>query len=83
MVDKYAAKQYVAERIDNQYITPTSAVWDDTDFINTDSLPDKFVLKCTHDSGGLVICTDKNSLDWESAKKTLQTSLNHNYYLAN
>ncbi|WP_190973664.1 ATP-grasp fold amidoligase family protein [Bifidobacterium callitrichos] len=83
MVDKYAAKQYVAERIGNQYITSTIAVWDDTDSINTDSLPDKFVLKCTHDSGGLVICADKNSLDWQSAKKTLQTSLNHNYYLAN
>lgn len=55
MVDKYAAKQYVADRIGEQYIIPTLGVWSRFDDIDFDALPNQFVLKCTHDSGGLVI----------------------------
>ncbi len=55
MVDKYAVKQYVAEKIGEEYIIPTLGVWNSFDEIDFDALPDQFVLKCTHDSGGLVI----------------------------
>ena len=60
MVDKYAAKQYVAAKIGEQYIIPTLGVWEHFDDIDFDSLPNQFVLKCTHDSGGLVGCKDKS-----------------------
>ena len=66
MVDKYEAKRYVAERIGEEYIIPTLGVWDSFDDIDFDRLPDQFVLKCTHDSGGLVICRDKMKSDQES-----------------
>lgn len=82
MVDKYAAKQYVAERIGQEYIIPTYGVWDHFDDIDFDSLPDQFVLKCTHDSGGLVICKDKSQLDREAAKEKLENSLKRDYYKA-
>ena len=83
MVDKYEAKQYVAERIGEEYIIPTLGVWDSFDEIDFDSLPDQFVLKCTHDSGGLVICTDKTKLDMEKARRRITASLNRNYFWAN
>ena len=55
MVDKYEAKKYVADKIGAEYIIPTLGVWDKFDDIDFNNLPDQFVLKCTHDSGGLVI----------------------------
>ena len=68
MVDKYAVKEYVASIIGEQYIIPTLGVWDRVEDIDFDSLPNQFVLKCTHDSGGIVICTDKSQLDIAAAK---------------
>ena len=81
MVDKAAAKEYVAEKIGRHYIIPTLGVWETFDDIDFDALPDQFVLKCTHDSGGLVICRDKNTLDREAAKNKIEKSLRNNYYL--
>ena len=83
MVDKYKAKQYVAERIGQEYIIPTLGVWDSFDEIDFDALPDQFVLKCTHDSGGLVICQDKKTLDKEAARRRITASLQRNYFWAN
>ena len=80
MVDKYEAKRYVAERVGEKYIIPLLGVWDSFDEIDFDRLPDQFVLKCTHDCGGLVICQDKSKLDLESAKKKIVRSLRNNYY---
>ncbi len=80
MVDKYAVKDYVASIIGEQYIIPTLGVWDNFDDIDFDALPNQFVLKCTHDSGGLVICKDKSKLDIKKAKKKINKSLHRNYY---
>ena len=80
MVDKYEAKKYVAERIGEEYIIPTLGVWDRVEDIDFDSLPDRFVLKCTHDSGGLVICRDKASLDIEKVKQKLEKAMKNNFY---
>ena len=80
MVDKYAVKQYVAEKIGEEYIIPTLGVWDTFDDIDFDTLPEQFVLKCTHDSGGLVICTDKSKLDKDSIKGLLGKYLKRDYY---
>lgn len=80
MVDKYEAKKYVASIIGEEYIIPTLGVWDRFEDIDFSKLPDQFVLKCTHDSGGLVICRDKDSLDYAAAKKKINASLKKNYY---
>ena len=80
MVDKYAVKEYVADKIGKEYIIPTLGVWDNFDDIDFDSLPNQFVLKCTHDSGGLVICRDKSKLDIPIAKKKINMSLKHDYF---
>lgn len=80
MVDKFEAKQYVAGIIGEEYIIPTLGVWDKFEDIDFSQLPDKFVLKCTHDSGGLVMCTDKSKLDLIAARKKLNKCLRTNYY---
>lgn len=83
MVDKIAAKDYVAGKIGGEYIIPTLGVWDKAEDIDFESLPDKFVLKCNHNSGGLVVCTDKSKLDVETARDKLNHSLKLNYYYSN
>ena len=80
MVDKYDAKKYVANIIGEQYIIPTIGVYDNFDEIDFDKLPNQFVMKCTHDSGGLVICKDKSKLDIEKAKKKINHFLKRKYY---
>lgn len=80
MVDKYEAKEYVKNIIGEEYIIPTLGVWDKFDDIDFDKLPNRFVLKCTHDSGGIVMCKDKKTFDIQSAKKYLSTRLNEKYF---
>lgn len=81
MVDKYEAKNYVASIIGDEYIIPTLGVWDKFEDIDFDSLPNKFVLKCTHDSGGIVICRDKSKLNYLEAENKINKSLNTNFYM--
>lgn len=80
MVDKYEVKAYVAKRIGEQYIIPTIGVWNHFDEIDFDKLPNQFVLKCTHDSGGIVICRNKSSLNLEKAKKIIECFIKREYY---
>ena len=82
MVDKAAAKEYVAEKIGAEHIIPTLGVWDRFDDIDFDSLPDRFVLKTTHDSGGVVICRDQKTFNKKAARKKLEKSLKRDYYAA-
>lgn len=80
MVDKYEVKEYVAKIIGEKYIIPTYGVWDNFDDINFNTLPEQFVLKCTHDSGGLIIVKDKSKLDMQAARKKIMKCLKRNYY---
>lgn len=82
MVDKYAAKEYVAKLIGEEYIIPTLGVWDSFDDIDFDKLPNQFVLKTTHGGGntGVVICKDKSTLDIKLAKIKLEKSLKSDIY---
>ncbi len=80
MVDKYEAKKYVAKCIGEEYIIPTLGVWDNFEEIDFASLPDKFVLKCTHDSGCIVICKSKTDLDYDAVREKLNKGLSSDYY---
>ncbi|MBQ6749417.1 MAG: glycosyl transferase [Bacteroidaceae bacterium] len=80
LVDKCEAKKYVAELIGEEYIIPTLDVWDSFEEIDFNTLPDQFVIKTTHDSGGVVVCRDKKTFDIEKARKKINKSLRHNYF---
>lgn len=81
IVDKFTAKDYVASIIGKEFIIPTLGVWEKPEDIEFDLLPQRFVLKTTHDGGGegVVIC-DKSHLDKESIKRRLHKSLKRNIY---
>lgn len=80
MVDKYEVKKYIAEKLGEEYVIPTLGVWDRFEDIDFEALPEQFVLKCTHDSGGLVICRDKKKLDIKAVKKSIDHCMGRNYF---
>jgi len=80
MVDKYAVKKYVAEKIGAEYIIPNLGVWDSPKEIDFGKLPNQFVLKCTHDSGSIVICKDKQKFDFNKARAKLDKRFKRNLY---
>ena len=80
LVDKYEVKEYVEKVIGGGYTIPTLGVWEHFDDINFDMLPDQFVLKCIHDSEGLVIVKDKSKMDKNAAREKIETALRHNFY---
>ncbi len=81
MVDKYEAKKYISDKIGEEYIPALLGVYDTFDDIDFSLLPEKFVLKCTHDSGGYYICKNKADMDITAAKLKLEKALNYNYFL--
>mgnify|MGYP002590096264 CR=1 FL=1 len=67
--DKLLVRDYVKEKIGEEYLIPLLGSWEKYSDIDFSSLPKRFVLKCNHDSGGLVVCTDKDKMNYEEAKK--------------
>ena len=83
MVDKYEAKRYVSNILGEEYIIPNIGIYENFSDINFDILPNKFVIKCTHDSGGNIICKDKEQLNLKEVEKKLKHCLERNYFYAN
>mgnify|MGYP000588625709 FL=1 len=77
--DKLLVRDYVRDKIGEKYLIPLYGSWDSFEGIDFDALPDKFVLKCNHDSGGLVVCQDKSKLNRKKAKKKIEKSLKANF----
>lgn len=80
MVDKYEAKKFVADRIGEKYVVPLIGVWDNIEDIDFSILPDRFVLKTTHDSGSILVCKDKSTLDYKEIYRNFKKYLKRNYY---
>jgi hypothetical protein len=58
--DKYEVKKYIEEKGLKNILIKTYGVWDNVDDIDYNSLPQKFVIKCTHDSGSTYIISNKD-----------------------
>jgi hypothetical protein len=80
MVDKYEVRKFIAQTIGEQYLIPLLGVWDGVEQMDIRPLPGQFVLKCTHDSGSIVLCRDKASFDLPSAKAKLGARLERNFF---
>ncbi len=80
LVDKYEVKEYIAKMIGKEYVIPTLGVYNSFDEIDFEMLPNQFVLKCTHDSGGIVICKDKKTFDIDSARKKMNKCLKRKFF---
>ena len=68
MVDKYEVREYIKEKIGEEYLIPLIGVYNKFEDIDFEKLPNQFVIKCTHDSGGLVVCRDKEKLNIQKGK---------------
>lgn len=79
LVDKNAVKSFVSEKIGEEYVIPTLAVYNSAEDIDFKQLPRQFVIKCTHDSGGVVVCKDKALLDIHAAKDKLTRGLKRTF----
>lgn len=81
IVDKYEVRKYISQKLGEKYLIPlVGGPWESFDEIDFSQLPSQFVLKCTHDSGGVVVCKDKKSFDKKRAKEKIEKSLKRNYY---
>lgn len=82
LVDKYAVKRYVEGCIGAEYVIPVIDRWSAVGEIAFETLPNQFVLKCTHDSAGFEICLNKETFDQEAAKRKLKRCMRRNFYYA-
>lgn len=80
MVDKYEVREYIKEKIGEQYLIPLIGVYERFEDINFEKLPNQFVLKCTHDSGSVILCKDKARLNVLDTKKRINKCLKRNFY---
>jgi len=80
LVDKYEVRQYIAQKIGPEYLIPLLGVWDRFEDIDFDKLPNQFVIKCTHDSGSIIICKNKASFDYRDAERKIKNALKIKYY---
>ncbi len=80
LVDKYKVKEYVSEIIGKEHIIPTLGLYNSFEEIDFKKLPNQFVLKCTHDSGGVYICKDKDKIQMRKLKKKIKESLKRNFF---
>lgn len=83
LTDKYLVREYVKEKIGEEYLVSLLGVWDKFDDIDFNKLPDKFVLKCNHGCGWNVIVTDKSRFNTSEAKKKFDKWMNTNFAFCN
>lgn len=80
LVDKALFKEKIKKSLGSNLLIPTLGIWDDFGKINFDKLPDQFVLKCTHDSGSVIICDNKSTFDMNYAREKLERAQATNMY---
>ena len=80
LVDKIEAKKIVGKVIGEEYIIPTLEICNSFDEIDWEKLPNRFIIKCNHNSGGVIVVNDKKDLDKSSLRTHFNKLLKKNYY---
>lgn len=78
--DKYYARQFVTEKVGEQYLVPMIDYFTDVNKFDVSKYPEKFVIKGTHNSGDVILCSDKTKLDVERTKKEIAFWLKKDFY---
>ena len=81
LVDKIGVRDYIKENFGEEYLFPIYGAWENFDAIDFESLPEKFVLKCNHDSGSVKVITDKSKINKAELKEFFDTRLKMNSYV--
>lgn len=77
--DKYLVRDYVSKTVGGQYLNELYGVYHDPDEIDWDSLPNSFVLRCSHGSGFNILCTGKSKLNREECIEQLKKWIQIDY----
>ena len=81
LVDKIKVKEYISDKIGGKYNIKILKVFNSLKEIDFSCLPEKFVIKCNHNSqGGLFICKDKTNLNEKNVFCNLKSSFRKNYF---
>ncbi len=80
LVDKYAVREYVKEKVGEQYLNDLIAVYDKASKVNFDELPNKFVIKGVHGFHFNLIVKDKTKLNRNKARFLMNKWMHKNQY---
>lgn len=78
--DKYAVREYVAEKIGEEHLVPLLGVYDSVEEIDISKLPREFVFKPNHESARVILCHNKDAVDWRKQADVMKNWLRENYY---
>ena len=81
LTDKYLVREWVKDKIGEKYLVPLVGVYDSFDEIDFLKLPDKFVIKCNHDSGSVYVCANKKNIDIKSLRLRYNFFMKRDYSL--
>ena len=79
LADKTRAGEYSQKILGKNICVPILKIYNNSNEIKLDDLPEKFVLKCNHGQGYNILVKDKSSFDLEKAKQLLNRWMNINY----
>ena len=77
--DKLQVREWIKEKIGEEYLIPLLASYKKAEEIDFEALPDRFVLKANHGSGMNIIVRDKNKEDLQAIRKKANQWLRTNY----
>ncbi|MDT2848674.1 ATP-grasp fold amidoligase family protein [Vagococcus carniphilus] len=80
VADKFKVREYVSSTIGQEYLIPLYGVYDSFDEINFQDLPDEYVIKTNHNSGGYFLVPDSKKININAARSKLEPMLKKNYY---
>lgn len=83
LADKYLVRDWVKEKIGEEYLIPLLGVWDRAEDIDFDKLPNQFVLKCNHGCAYNIIVKDKSKLNINKTKEQLNKWMMEDYSFKN
>jgi len=79
LTDKLAVREWVREKLGDEYLKKIYGPWDNFDEIDMESLPEPFILKPNHGSAMTMIVKDKNEMDMDAARQKVNKWLTTNY----
>ena len=77
--DKFTVREYISSKGLGHLLTALYGSCDNSNQIDWEKLPDKFVLKCSHGCAYNILCPDKNLLDNGKIAKQLENWLNEDF----
>ena len=81
LVDKVTVRKYVKKRLGKDICFPIYGTWNHYKDIDFSKLPDRFVLKCNHDSGSVKVVLNKSDINHSEFNDFFESRLRQNPYI--